>query len=145
MRPPVLNSRIEILDHTADVGIRVWASSLGELLVLAAQAMMQLVVDETPQDCGVSYTVEISGDDQEQLLVNWLSELNYLLQTERFLFADCQEATLTANRFCSQVVGERLHPGQKHLRSEIKAVTYHQIQIRCNAEGVWQAQVYFDV
>jgi len=140
-----LNSRIEILDHTADIGIYVQAGSLIELLTAAAQAMMQIVVSARPLAGEEAVAVQIEFDDYEQLLVQWLSELNFLLQTRRFLFTACRSVSMTADRFTATVVGVTADPRTTRMLGEIKAVTYHKIQVASMEQGNWEARVYFDL
>lgn len=145
MRRPALNSRIQILDHTADIGIRVQADSLQELLVCAGRAMMQIIVEELPATGEVMVPVRISFDDYEQLLVHWLSELNYLLQIKRVLFLGCSDATLTMDHWNCTVQGAAVDAIRTKWRTEIKAVTYHDILLQQLADRTWEARAYFDV
>jgi SHS2 domain-containing protein len=138
-------SRFEILEHTADLGIRVQADSLAEILRTAGQALMQIVTGATPQNDSVTHDLHITAADHEQLLVNWLSELNYLLQTRQFLFAGCQEMQLSADGCRARVLGETAQHSRLTIITEIKAITYHKAYVHCTEEGKWEAQVYLDL
>lgn len=140
-----MNSRIQILDHTADIGIRVQADSLQELLVGAGRAMMQIIVEDLPAAGEATVPVRISFDDYEQLLVHWLSELNYLLQIKRVLFLGCRDAVLTTDQLSCTVQGAAVEAGRTKWRTEIKAVTYHNILLQQQADRTWEARAYFDI
>lgn len=144
-RRPVLNSRIQILDHTADIGIQVQADSLQELLIGAGRAMMRIIMEELPAAGEVTVPVRISFDDYEQLLVHWLSELNYLLQIKKVLFLGCRDAVLTTNQLSCTVQGAAVTAGRMKWRTEIKAVTYYNILLQQQADRTWKARAYFDV
>ncbi len=144
-RRPALNSRIQILDHTADIGLRVQADSLQELLAGAGRAMMQIVVEELPAAGEVTVPVRISFDDYEQLLVHWLSELNYLLQVKRVLFLGCSDVVLATDHLSCTVQGAAVTAGRMKWRTEIKAVTYHNILLQQQADRTWEARAYFDI
>ncbi|NLP10046.1 archease [bacterium] len=140
-----MNSRIQILDHTADIGIRVQADSLQALLVGAGRAMMQIVVENPPAAGEAMVPVCIAFTDYEQLLVNWLSELNYLLQIKKVLFLDCCDAVLTTDHFSCTVRGAAVDAARTSWLTEIKAVTYHNILVQQQADRTWEARAYFDV
>jgi len=144
-RRPALNSRIHILDHTADIGIHVQADSLQELLVGAGRAMMRIMVEDLPTAGEVTGPVRISFDDYEQLLVHWLSELNYLLQIKKVLFLGCRDAVLTTDQLSCTVQGAAVTAGLMKWRTEIKAVTYHNILLQQRADRTWEARAFFDV
>ena len=91
-----------------------------------------------------SVSVSVCGDDLEQLLVNWLSEFNYLFQTEAFLPGDIPSISINGFKVEASVSGETVVPGIHHLHTEIKAVTYHKLYVRRKG-AVWQACVIFDV
>ncbi|HPI71865.1 MAG TPA: archease, partial [bacterium] len=121
------------------------ADSLQELLVCAGRAMMQIVVEELPAAGEVTIPVRIAFDDYEQLLVLWLSELNYLLQIKKVLFLGCSDAVVTADHLTCTVQGAAVVAGQTKWRTEIKAVTYHNILVQQRPDRTWEARAYFDL
>lgn len=89
-------------------------------------------------------SVEAAGDDLEQLLVNWLSELNFLFQTEPFLLAEVISMQIDGLSVRAEIAGESRALREHEIGTEIKAVTYHKIYVRQTADG-WEAQVIFDI
>jgi len=72
------HSGYEILEHTADKGVRAWGRTLEELFENAARGMYRLVVDPAGKKTDVSMpvAVEVSDPfDRSDLLVKWLREL----------------------------------------------------------------------
>jgi SHS2 domain-containing protein len=136
---------ITVLEHTADIGLHIQASTLQELFVAAAHGMMQILCTPSPQNGGTTHKIHVSGADAEQQLVNWLSELNFLFQTRQFLFAGANVADLRLDECDVMVYGETIDRYRHTIRTEIKAVTYHRIYVRQSQEGVWEARVYFDL
>jgi len=135
----------EILDHTADIGILVRAKTLEGLFDGAAQAMMQILCPHCQITARENHLLHLFGEDRQELMVNWLSELNFLLQTRQFLTARVEISLLTDQEMRVQVSGERVNPMSHVIRTEIKAVTYHRIQVHQEADGGWRSQIYFDV
>ena len=73
---------IEIIDHTADIGIRLSRATLADLFRDAAFGMFRIIAPESQFQPKIERQVVGQGDDNEQLLVAWLSELNFLFKNE---------------------------------------------------------------
>jgi SHS2 domain-containing protein len=133
----------EFIDHTADAGIRVEAPTLEDLFETAGLAFTELVTSADSVDCRVERRFKLEEDDMETLLVSWLQELLYLLDTEDLVFARFQvrihDFSLEATAW-----GDVFDPNIHTIKTEIKAVTYHQLEVAKNDQG-WQAQVIFDI
>jgi SHS2 domain-containing protein len=129
----------EILEHTADIGFRAWGATLPELLQNAAVALTSFAesadAENTARDVGVS------GDDNENLLVNWLSEVLYLMDSGIVMPTRFQVDQPVQGRLRARLFGQA---GPVHWRLIVKAVTYHQIEV-AERNGRWEATVYLDV
>ena len=132
-----------ILDHTADVGLRVRGATLAELFGNAARGMFTLLCDPTTVHPRERVAVAIEEDDLAYLLHDWLKELLYIVDTRRMLFARF-EADITAGRLDGAAWGEPLEPARHEIKTEIKAVTCHGLEVR-RRHGHWTAQVIFDL
>jgi len=132
----------EFIDHTADIGIRVQAPALEDLFETAGLAFTELVTSADSL-CRVERRFKLEEDDIETLLVSWLQELIYLLDTEDLVFGrfqvKLQDFSLEASAW-----GDVFDPDIHTMKTEIKAVTYHQLEVTKSDLG-WQAQVIFDI
>ena len=66
-----------LLDHTADLRIRITGDSQADLFQNAGLALADLICDPdtlTPEE---TITIDIAGDDPADLMVNYLRELLY--------------------------------------------------------------------
>ncbi len=133
----------EEIEHTADVGIVVKGSSLEELFENAAAGLMHFLIDPNAGVAREHREVVVEADDLEGLLVAWLNELLVLLNADGFLPVRWTVRELTERRLRADVAGEPVDASRHKFRLDVKAATYHQLQIRKNSE--WQAQVIFDV
>ena len=133
----------EFIDHTADTGIRVEAPTLEDLFETAGLAFTEVVTSAESLDCSVERRFKLEEDDIETLLVSWLQELLYLLDTEDLVFARFQ-VTLHDCSLEATAWGEVFDPDRHMIKTEIKAVTYHQLEVAESDQG-WQAQVIFDI
>lgn len=134
----------EILDHTADLGLRVRAPSREQLFADAAAGLMAIIADDPGRIRPArSETFEITGDDPALLLFDWLNELLYAFETRRMLFA-CFRVTFAATGLRAVAEGEPYDPARHRLGHEVKAITYHGLEASETAAG-WEATVIVDI
>jgi SHS2 domain-containing protein len=130
------------VDHTADWALRVWAPSLADLFVEAAHGMYALAGAEPASlDPGSTWRpVEVTGPDDEALLVGWLQELLYLTESEDWVLGACRVLELAPGRLRAEAAGQ----AGRRLDKVIKAVTYHNLAIR-STDGGYETTLVFDV
>lgn len=143
----------ELFDHTADLGLRVCSETLEQLFIDAARGLAAMIVENPDQLAGqTSMTLEVEGGHErlDDWLFDWLSELLYLFETEHFVPAEIQvRMTQDDDRLLltATVAGERLDPQAPRLRleHEVKAITYHHLEVRHDKDGQWRATVIVDI
>ncbi len=133
-----------LLEHTADMGIAAEGETLAALFQQAALGLRQIITACTDIQPSQEILVEVQGQDREELLVNWLSELLFLLESRQFLPAAFEIDNVTDYQLRARVRGETLDADRHYLEREIKAVTYHQIKVEETASG-WRVQVFVDL
>jgi len=136
--------RFEILDHTADIGIIVHAENLKALFENAGEAFFHLITDLRKVKRRVERRVSIRGESLDRLMVDWLSELLYLHDVENLLFKGFKVDSVGEDGLKAIVKGEPFQEGVHVIKTEVKAVTYHQIEVRQEKRG-WRAQVILDL
>jgi SHS2 domain-containing protein len=134
----------ETFDHTADIGVRAFGRTVEEVFVHAAEALFEMLTDLDSIRLHLTREVEINGSDPEDLFVRWLGELLYLCQGEEYLFREFSIFQLTPTSLKAQVRGERFDPSRHELKTEIKAITYHQVEV-AQKDGGWVGKVIFDI
>lgn len=135
-------SSYEILEHTADIGLRVRASSLEALFAAAAWGMVEIVGAVSPHGSGTFMEVNLNAADGGALLVDWLNEVLFLIDAREAYVTDLL-VEWAADTSMSGKVGIVQGAGAPR-GTELKAATYHGLSVT-NDEGGWQATVYFDV
>ncbi|EFK96091.1 Archease, tRNA m5C methyltransferase chaperone, partial [sediment metagenome] len=91
-----------------------------------------------------SRRVLLEAKTDEELLVTWLNELVYLFDTEGLLFRIYDVLSVHGHLLVALAKGE-IYVGSRHpIKTAVKAATYHQLKIE-NHEGIWTAQVIFDL
>lgn len=137
--------RFEEIPHTADWSFRAFGKDLRELFENAAFAMFSLEgMRETFRARDASRErarkIEVNGIDYESLIVNWLTELLWLQESNRETYHRFEIDSLSQTELRAQVFGAPYET----LDKIIKAVTYHNLKIEQTSEG-WQVTVVVDV
>lgn len=132
------------IEHTADVGVRCKAPTLERLFECAARAMFEIIVPLDSVKPAQRMPVAVKAASLEELLVSWLEELLYIWESKRMLLATFAVRKISSDSLEAEVAGETYDTGRHDLQSEIKAATYHGLQIE-QKEGSWEVQVIFDV
>ncbi|MBE3121714.1 MAG: archease [Thermoplasmata archaeon] len=132
----------ELIEHTADVGVKAYGKTVAEAFEHAAEAMFDIITDESMIDPIGEYDILLEAPDLEQLLVDWLSKLLFLNGAENLVFGKFQ-VTIDANRLSARVFGEKYNNKKHKMGVEIKAVTYHILQV--NEKDPIFVQVLFDI
>jgi SHS2 domain-containing protein len=139
----------EFFDHTADIGAHIYGATLPELFSNAARAMYEVLgrlekSEVYPPQAGAK-SVQIEAQTLEDLLHDWLTELLYDFSTRQVLYDRLDISEVTPQRVVATVTGGVVDFARSELREEIKGVTYHQLRVEQIADGMWQADVIFDV
>ena len=139
-----MRKKYNLIDHTADFGIHVFGSDSKELFANAAWAMFDIIT-EIDQLKGLdSCNIEVSGNDWPDLMVNWLREVLYLWNGRELLVKSFHIISLSENNLSVRVNFDPFNSDRHIIKTEIKAVTYHQIQVNSSPSG-WEAMIIFDI
>lgn len=136
--------KYEFINHTADLGIRVWGESIEELFENAAYSMFDIIADLNRVELKKTMKVEIEKEELDELLADWLRNLLYKFNGDRYLLKEFKVETIDTQGLKAKVKGEKLDLSRHHLKTEIKAVTYHGLEVKEVDRG-WEAQIIFDV
>lgn len=140
------------LPHTADIKVRVFGATKEELFAHALEAMFQVVHPIVPgartendrvipPSLPVQRSIKITSVDEENLLVDFLSEALCLSDTHNEAYFDAEISLLTSTELHATLHGTPITGFES---SEIKAVTYNELHIEQTAEG-WQTDIVFDI
>ncbi|MCK6560499.1 archease [candidate division KSB1 bacterium] len=138
------SSGFEPIDHTADVGYRLYAATLPELFIVAARALFDAITELETVRPAFTRAIHATAGDVEALLVAWLSELNFCCLHGLEVFSQFEIKRFSPTALSALAHGEKIDLQRHEIRTEIKAVTYHGLHVRETVAG-WEAQVIFDV
>jgi SHS2 domain-containing protein len=134
----------EIIDHTADIGIVAYGADIKQVFANAALGLFNLMADLDNLKEDVKREIELSAEDVEVLLVEWLNELIYISEVEHIIFKRFEINELRNTQLKATCFGEKIKPGQHRLKREIKAATYHMLRLN-KEDGSYKVQIIFDI
>ncbi|MBN1595654.1 archease [candidate division FCPU426 bacterium] len=132
----------ELLEHTADIGVRAWGQNPAELYQHAAQGLYAVALTAPPAHGEESWTIKLRADTLPDLLIGFLEELIYFLYTRRLAACAWAFKEMTENTVHVVCACKRLASGD--FRTEVKSPTYHNLKVEEQGGG-WMAEIYFDV
>lgn len=136
----------EVLEHTADVGFCVRASSRFELLEDCAMVLAHAMVPRSGRREERVVEASLKAPDDETLLVDLLSELVYQVDTQAFVpvrVSVTARSDQVETGIRARLHGSAVEPGQ--VRMAVKAVTHHRIRFGRDGPGRWAARYYLDL
>jgi len=142
--PEKIKEKYTVIEHTADTGIEVEGKSLEELFALAGCAMFDLMVDVACVEPEQEAKVSIEADSLEELLVTWLNELLFRSEVSGMFFSRFEVSSIKNNHMKAIIKGEPYDEKRHSIGQNIKAATYHELQVARKNRG-WLARVIFDI
>jgi SHS2 domain-containing protein len=138
----------KFIDHTADVAFDVEAETIEELFTASSKAWKETVLEKEPRlQASEQKSLALKSASLEQLLVDFLSELNYLMISKKWMFLSVEKLKIKSEdgtwNLSAKVKGSKLSDDLKIIK-EIKAVTYHQMEI-VHKNNKYKTRVVFDI
>ncbi len=141
----------EIIEHTADIGLRIFAATLPDLFINAVHGLFHLIAPQlTICDQPLPFPppprlkkIELSAPTQEELLVYWLNEFIFYFFTKD-LFPAAMKIAELADDFLLAEIDFKKRSRACPVAMEIKAATYHGLSIS-RKSGSYRAEVILDV
>jgi protein archease len=159
--PAGVGAGFELLEHTADVGIRARGATLEEAFEQATLGLAEVqgALAPGPEEAGPgervagpeeparesreAVAVQVSAADPGGLLVDWLNEVLWLTETRRAGVAGVRVERVGDGTASGSVVLASGGPAPDGIF--VKAVTYHRLRVEPNPGGGWLVEVYLDV
>ncbi len=132
---------VEQLSHTGDLALRITAPTVSLLFQEGARGVRELLVDQSAVRPLERRALVLGGENEGDRFFEFLRELLFVYDTERFLVATVVTAELGSSL---AVVGEPFDPLRHQSERQLKAVTRHGYLFE-NRGGEWVVEVVFDV
>lgn len=131
------------ISHTADIGFEVKGKTLPELFSESAKALTGCLIEISDESFTQTLPVELTANSAEELLVRWLEEILFLFETKAFVGLIFDMA-VDQNQLKAIIRGREWEEEREHLKTQIKAVTFHGLEIKKTKTG-YEATVILDV
>jgi SHS2 domain-containing protein len=141
--------RWRTIEHTADLGLEVEASTLEGLFIACAHGMTGVLMGseggapDGGREATVWHTLDLRAPDIEALLVDWLRELLHIQTSEGLLFATAEFEALDEKGLVARA-GLAQPESPDVIERELKGVTYHDLQVGRRNDS-WFARIVFDL
>jgi len=141
-------TKFEEIEHTADIGILACGDTLPELMANLAFGMLNIITGEIDSSPILKRRIKVEGPSLTDLMVRWLSEINYLLIVNHYFVTGIKiisiEETFGNYIISADLYGIDSTPIEQTINTEIKAVTYHQLICEIK-DDEYIGQVIFDI
>ena len=134
----------ELIDHTADIGVRAFGGSLEELFRNAAIGMFEIIAELDSVGILESRKISLTAETLEDLYVLWHQELLFRSSVDHVVYKEFSFDAISEKKLTATLRGEKFNPEKQVLKKEIKAVTYHALKVQKTKEG-WVGEVIFDI
>jgi len=139
----------KIIDHTADIGIVAYGKTKREVFINTAKGMFEIIAGENrnlKEKENFYDKIKLEAESLEDLLIAWLNELLYISEVKLVILNKFKIKELLDYQIKAEVGGMKINHLSIRIKKEIKAVTYHCLEIKKDEEsGLWRAQVIFDI
>lgn len=134
--------RYKILEHKADLRIMVFGKTKRALFFNAVLGMQECMRPEIKKNRKkAKRNIAVESVDLNSLLVDFLSEVLYLIQVNREIYGRIKFEKLTDFKIRAQLFGKKI----ERFGLDIKAVTYHRLNIRQKKDNSFETEIIFDV
>ena len=134
--------KFEILEHKADLKIRAFGKTKEELFLNMMIGMNENMKPEIKEPIEkIKREIKIEPPDLNSLLVDFLSEALYLIQVNKETYNDIKFTKFSDTELEGELTGQKV----ERFGEDIKAVTYHGLDINQKKDGIWEAVVLFDI
>lgn len=138
----------KFIEHTADIAVEVEGKTIEELFTSSFYAWRDAVLDLNNIKNDHSKKFLFNANSTEELLIEMLSELNYQLYTKKWIALSIKKLMIQklneSYHLEVEVFGQSFNPDNHFIKEEIKAVTFHQMNIE-ERNGTYFTRIVFDI
>jgi len=132
----------QTVKHTADIRLLVTGDNLAELFSEALAALMELIYPDVKKISPITdRQVELTAPDSTALLVDFLGQALTLAQTHKEVYSKVEFKLLNNERLSAVIAGDKVD----RFEEDVKAVTYHEAEVKKNDQGQWQTTLVLDI
>lgn len=132
----------EVLEHTADLRLKVFGRTEEELFQNGALALSSILKKETKKGPPADFVkIKAEGKDLKELLVNFLNEILAKSQIDRKIYRRVKFLKFSGTVLEAQIFGAPVD----RFDEDVKAVTHHGVNIKKNKRGIFETILVLDI
>lgn len=132
----------KILEHTADIRMAVQGRTLEELFSDALAGMASILKSQNASDKKqVERAISLEAPDTTALLIDFLNETLRLAQTNKESYTQVEFKKILPQSLEANLRGFKV----QSFEEDIKAVTYHEAEVKRKKDGIWETNIIFDI
>lgn len=139
-----MQPEFSLFDHTADVGVNVWAPTLAELVRPAGDGLYAVIGELVAAETAEAETFDLKGDEAALLLRDYIAELLHRFERQHLRATEVDVEVFDDARLAARCQFARVDMQRSQLEREVKAITYHRLEIKPVAGG-FQATYIVDI
>lgn len=138
--------KFQYFSHPAEAGFKAFGKTAKEAFSNAVLAMTNMLTPISKIKSRKEAAIKITSTSLPNLLVDFLNEILYILDTKKLLIAKIKKLNIIEKNKKFILTAKALGDNAKNYKThgDIKAVTYHQLKIEKKG-GKWTAQAVVDV
>lgn len=132
------------LRHTADTRFLVEGTNMKELFLAGLDALneaMAIGQKEKNGDLKIVRKIKITSVGPTELLIDFLSEVLRISHTEKTIFPKAEFEDLRKKKLTASLYGKKV----EKFGEDVKAITYHEAEIKKNQKGNLETNLVFDI
>jgi len=135
--------KYEYFDVTADIGFKSYGKTLNEAFENAGLAIFNIISDTSNIEPEREITFKIRSEDEISLLYDYLEELLFYHEVEFMLFSEFHVEIDDELKLKATIKGEDIDWTKHERKTEIKAITFHKMDVKKQSD--WQLQAIVDL
>ena len=120
----------EYFEATADIGLKAYGKDMNEAFENAGLAIFNIISDTSGIDALREIKFEVTSEDEVSLLYDYLEELLFFHEIEFMLFSEFHVKIDENLHLKAKIVGEEIDWDKHERKSEIKAITFHKMEVK---------------
>ncbi len=133
-----------LIEHTADIGIRVKSPTLKGLFKTSAIALIKCAVKVRKMEYKINEEITLSATSLDELFKMWLSRLLFLFSSEGKIFTKIKINNMSDTKLSAVLTGDLFDQTRHRLNTDLKAITHHKLSVKKTRQG-FEATFIIDV
>lgn len=122
--------KFDYFEATADIGFRAYGKDLNEAFENAGLAIFNIISDTDDIVPAKEISFEVASEDNVSLLYDYLEELLFYHEVEFMLFSEFHVEIGDEFHLKATIKGEGIDWDRHERKTEIKAITFHKMDVK---------------